>query len=193
VLHSCAHQHMVQMGKKDQSPWLKREGWIAVVKTHPTTSPQYTCTLPSEGGTAVAQLHSSTDRPNGEQYQSPWLEGDGWNSMVKSHTTTSPQYTYTLPLEGGIAVAWLHSSTDRPNEEKYQSPWLEREGWSGVVQTHPTTSPQFTFILRLEGGIGVAQLHSSTDRPNGEKYQSPWLEGEGWNSMIKSHTTTSLQ
>jgi hypothetical protein len=34
--------------------------------------------------------------------------------MVKTHTTTSPKYTYTLPLEGGIAVAQLCSSTKWP-------------------------------------------------------------------------------
>ena len=150
-----------------------------MVKTHTTTSPQYIYTLPLEGGIALAQLRSSTDRPNGEEYQSPWLEGEECRSLVKTHTTTSPQYTYTLSLEGGIGVAQLRSSTDRPNEEKYQSPWLEREGWSGVVQTHPTTSPQYTYTLPLEGGIAVAWLRSSTDRPNGEKYQSPWLEREG--------------
>jgi hypothetical protein len=75
--------------------------------------------------------------------------------MVKTHTTTSPQYTHTLPLEGGIALAQLRSSTNRPNGEKYQSPWLEREGWSAVVKTHTTTSLQYIYTLPLEGDIGV--------------------------------------
>ncbi len=143
-------------------------------------------------GIALAQLRSSTDRPNGEKYQSPWLEGEGWSAVVKTHTTTSPPYTFTLPLEGGTALAQLHSSTNRPYGEKYQSPWLEGEGWSAVVKTHTTTSPQCTYTLPLEGGIALAQLRSSTDRPNGEKYQSPWLDVESLSSMVKTHTTTFL-
>jgi hypothetical protein len=38
--------------------------------------------------------------------------------MVKTHTTTSHQYTYALLLEGGVAVAQLHSSSNRLNGEK---------------------------------------------------------------------------
>ncbi len=147
-----------------------------MVKTHITTSPQYTHTLPLEGGIALAQLHSSTNRPNGEKYQSPWLKGEGWSAVVKPHSTTYPLYTYTLPPEGGIALAQLRSSTDRPNGEKYQSPWLEGEECRSLVKTHITTSPQYTHTLPLEEGIGEAQLRSSTNRPNGEKYQSPWLK-----------------
>ncbi len=139
-----------------------------MVKTHTTTSPQYICTLPLEGGIALAQLRSSTDRPNGEEYQSPWFEGEECRSLVKTHTTTSLQYTHTLPLEVGIALAQLHSSTDRPNGEKYQSPWLEREGCRSLVKTHTTTSPQYTHTLPLEVGIAVTPLRSSTDRPNGK-------------------------
>ena len=141
-----------------------------MVRTHTTTFLQYIYTLPLEGGIGLAQLRSSTNRPNGEKYQSPWLEGEGWSAVVKTHTTTSPQYTHTLPLEGGIALAQLRSSTNRPKGEKYHTPWLEREGWSAVVKTHITTSSQYTHTLPLEGTIGVAQLRSSTDRPNGEKY-----------------------
>ena len=103
-------------------------------------------------------MHSSTNRPNGEKYQSPWLEREGCRSLVKTHITTSLQYTYTLPLEVGIAVTPLRSSTDRPNGEKYQSPWLEGEGWSAVVKTHITASPQYIYTLPLEGGIAVGQL-----------------------------------
>jgi hypothetical protein len=121
-------------------------------------------------GIAVTPLRSSTEQPDREKYQSPWLEGEECRSLVKTHITTSPQYTHTLPLEGGIALAQLGSSTDRPNGEKYQSPWLEGEGWSAVVKTHTTTSPQYTYTLPLEGGRGVAQLRSSTDRPNEQKY-----------------------
>jgi hypothetical protein len=54
----------------------------------------------------------------GKKVQSPRLEREGWNSMVKTHTTTSLQYTHTLFLEGGIAVTPLRSSTNRPNGEK---------------------------------------------------------------------------
>jgi hypothetical protein len=69
--------------------------------------------------------------------------------MVKTHTTTSTQYTYTLPLEGGIAVAQLRSSTNRPDREKYQSPWLVGEEWRSMVETHTTTSSQYTYTLSL--------------------------------------------
>jgi hypothetical protein len=89
-----------------------------MVKTHTTTSPQYTHTLLLEGGVAVAQLHSSSSRLNGEIDQKPWLKGEGWGSIVKNHTTASLQYIHTLPLKGGIALAQLHSSTNGPNGEK---------------------------------------------------------------------------
>jgi hypothetical protein len=105
----------------------------------------------------------------GEKYQSPWLEGEGWNSMVKTYTLISLQYTYTLTLEGGIPLAQLRSSTDRPNGGKCQSPRLEGEGWSSMVKTHTTASPQNLHTLPLEGGIALTQLHSSTNGPNGEK------------------------
>jgi hypothetical protein len=141
-----------------------------MVKTHTTTSSQYTYTLPLQRGIHVAHLRSSTNRPDGEKYQSPWLEREGWSAVVKAHTTRYPQYTYTLPLEGGIGVAQLRSSTDNPNGEKYQSPRLEGEECRSLVKTHTTTSPKYTFSLPFEGGICVAQLRSSTDRPNGEKY-----------------------
>ena len=71
--------------------------------------PVYLHTPPLGGGIALAQLCSSTDRPNGEKYQSPWLKGEGWSSLRKTHITASSQYTYTLTLEGGIALAQLHS------------------------------------------------------------------------------------
>ncbi len=105
----------------------------------------------------------------GEKYQSPWLEGEECRSLVKTHIITSLQYTHTLFLEGGIALAQLHSSTNRPNGEKYQSPWLEGEECRSLITTHITTSPQYTHTLLLEGGIALAQLHSLTNRPNGEK------------------------
>jgi hypothetical protein len=69
--------------------------------------------------------------------------------MVKTHTTTSLQYTHTLPLEGGIAVAQLRTSTNWPDGEKYQSPKLKGEGWSSLVKTHFTASPQYTYTLTL--------------------------------------------
>jgi hypothetical protein len=112
--------------------------------------------------------------------------------MVKTHPTTSNQYTHTLPLERGIAFAQLHSATSGSDWEKYQSPWLKGEGWRRIVKTHTTTSPQYSFTLPLEGGIDVAQLHSSFDWPNGEKYQSPWLEGEVWSKLIPQHPSSKL-
>jgi hypothetical protein len=69
-------------------------------------------------GIAVDQLHKSTNQPDEEKYLSPWLKGEGWRSIVKTHTTTSFHYTHTLPLEGGIALAQLHSSTNGANGEK---------------------------------------------------------------------------
>ena len=118
MLINCTHQLMGQMGKKYQSPWLKGKRLSSMVKTHTTTSPQYTSRLPFQGGIDVAQLHSSTNGPNGEKDQNPWVEGEGWCSLIKTHTTTFPQYTCTLPLEGVIAVAQLHSSSSRPIGEK---------------------------------------------------------------------------
>jgi hypothetical protein len=129
-------------------------------------------------GIALAQLRSSTDRPNGEEYQSPWLEGEECRSLVKNYTTTPPQYTHTLPLEGGIAVAQLRSSTDRPNGEKYQSPWRKGEGLSSIVKTHTATSLQYTHTLPHEEGIALAQLHSSTNGSNGEKRPRSIAQGK---------------
>ena len=67
LLHSCTHKAAGRIGKKHQSPWLQREGWSSIVETYTTTSLQYTLTLPLEGGIAVAQLHSSSSRPNREK------------------------------------------------------------------------------------------------------------------------------
>jgi hypothetical protein len=61
----------------------------------------------------------------GKKDLSPYREGEGQGSLVKTHTTTSPQYTLTLLLQGCIAVTPLRSSTDRPNGKKDQSPWLK--------------------------------------------------------------------
>ncbi len=89
--------------------------------------------------------------------------------MVKTHTTTSLQYILTLLLEEDIAVGQLCTRTSRQNGKKYQSPWLEEEGLSSIVKRHTTTSLQYIHTLSREGGIALAQLHSSTNGSNGEK------------------------
>src|SRR5690348_12347299 len=94
----------------------------------------------------------------GKKHQNPWLKGEGWYGIVKLHTTTSPQDIFTLPLQRGIHAAHEPSSCTRRNGKKHQSPWLDREGWYGIVKFHTITSHQDMHTLPLQRGIHVAQL-----------------------------------
>jgi hypothetical protein len=112
------------------------------------------------------------------------------SNMVKTHTTTSPQYTSTLPLEGAyLLLSCTHQLIGQMGNRTKVHGSREKDGvvWSNFIPQHPPNKP---IHCPLKG----AQLPSSNDRPNGEKVPKSmvWREKDRqvWSKLIQQNPSS---